>query len=141
MTQILGVAEAVLYVQDLAKARVFYTSVLGLPVSSDFGDACFLQTGQNSTLILFEIDKLEKRVSIIPGHGARGRGHIAFAIPAAEMDVWRKRLLDHGVAIEHEQDWPLGTHSLYFRDPDENSVELIDAAHYRKTWEKLEGNS
>lgn len=138
MTQILGVAEAVLYVQDLATARTFYEDVLGLPVSSDYGSACFLQTGPNSTLILFEIDKLEKRVSLIPGHGARGRGHVAFAIPPEEMDAWRQRLLDHGVAIEHEQDWPLGTHSLYFRDPDENSVELIDSTHYRKTWEKLE---
>ena len=34
----------------------------------------------------------------------------------------------NGLAIEHEQRWPFGTHSIYFRDPDNNSVELIDEA-------------
>jgi catechol 2,3-dioxygenase-like lactoylglutathione lyase family enzyme len=136
MTQILGVAEAVLYVGDLAPARAFYTEVLGLPVTADFGDACFLQTGPDSTLILFELDKLEQRESVIPAHGARGQGHVALAIPPQEMAAWRQRLLAHGVEIEHEQDWPLGTHSLYFRDPDENSLELIDGRHYPQIWEK-----
>ena len=34
MTQILGVAEAVLYVQELARARQFYVDVLDLPVTA-----------------------------------------------------------------------------------------------------------
>jgi catechol 2,3-dioxygenase-like lactoylglutathione lyase family enzyme len=139
MTQVLGVAEAVLYVQDMAPARAFYANVLGLPITADFGDSCFLQTGPDSTLILFELDKLEQRESVIPAHGARGQGHVALSIPPEEMDAWRQRLLTHGVDIEHEQDWPLGTHSLYFRDPDDNSVELIESTHYRKVWKKLEG--
>lgn len=134
---ILNVAEAVLYVKELARAREFYTSVLGLPVSADFGDACFLQTGPNSTLILFELAKLEQRESVIPAHGARGRGHVALAIPPEAMDGWRERLRQHGVEIEHEQDWPQGTHSIYFRDPDENSLELIDGRHYPRVWERL----
>lgn len=136
MTRILGVAEAVLYVQDLARARPFYTAVLDLPVTAEFDDACFLQTGPDSTLILFEIGKLETRESAIPGHGARGQSHVALAIPSEEMDAWRQRLLANDVEIEHEQDWPLGTHSLYFRDSDKNSLELIDGSHYRRIWEK-----
>jgi len=138
MTGILGVAEAVLYVSDLERAAQFYTEALGLPVTAAFEDARFLQTGQNSSLILFDINKLEKRQSPIPGHGARGRGHVALAIPATEMDAWRRRLLAHGVEIEHEQDWPQGTHSIYFRDPSDNSVELIDGHHYTQVWERLE---
>lgn len=138
MTTILNVAEAVLYVKDLGRARPFYTSVLGLPVTNDFGDACFLQTGPNSTLILFELEALEQRVSVIPAHGAHGRGHVAFAIEPGEMDAWRARLQAHGVEIEHEQDWPLGTHSIYFRDPDDNSLELIDRHHYPLTWARLQ---
>ena len=31
----------------------------------------------------------------------------------------------HHVAIEHEEAWERGGHSLYFRDPAGNSVELI----------------
>ena len=137
MTQILGVAEAVLYVQDMAQARQFYTTVLGLPVSADFGDACFLQTGKQSTLILFELDKLLSRQSVIPAHGAQGSGHVALAIPPEAMSTWRTRLQEHGVPIEHEQDWSQGTHSIYFRDPDNNSIELIDGRHYERVWARL----
>lgn len=136
MTTILGVAEAVLYVEDLARARAFYEEVLGLPVTLAFDDACFLQTGRDSTVILFDREKLKTRESVIPDHGASGRGHVALAIPAEEMDAWRRRLQAHGVEIEHEQEWPQGTHSLYFRDPDDNSLELIDGRHYPQIWDK-----
>lgn len=130
MTRILNLAEAALYVSDLDRAVNFYTQVLELPVTARFEDAGFLQTGPDSTLILFDLEKLERRKSPIPAHGAHGRGHVALAVPAEEMSAWRNRLITHGVAIEHEQDWPQGTHSIYFRDPDGNSLELIDARHY-----------
>jgi catechol 2,3-dioxygenase-like lactoylglutathione lyase family enzyme len=139
MTQILALAEAAVYVSDLERAVRFYTEVLDLPVAARFADACFLQTGPHSTLILFDLAALEERESPIPGHGARGRGHVALAVPAGEMDAWRVRLRAHGVAVEHEQDWPQGTHSIYFRDPDENSLELIDGRHYPQIWAGLAG--
>ncbi|MEM7112903.1 MAG: VOC family protein [Chloroflexota bacterium] len=139
MTTILSVAEAVLYVSDLGRAKAFYEEVLGLPVTAVFGDeSCFLQTGPNSTIILFAYDKLQDRVSIIPSHGAKGPGHVALAIPADEMDAWRQRLVAHNVEIEHEQDWSRGTHSIYFRDPDNNSLELIDGQHYPLAYERLQ---
>lgn len=131
MTQILRIAEAVLYVDDLPEATAFYQEVLQLPLTMSFGDASFLQTGRNSTLILFDRLKLRQRESAIPAHGADGQGHVAFAVPASEMIAWRRRLRALGVEIEHEQDWPQGTHSIYFRDPAGNSVELIDDDHYR----------
>ena len=137
-TEILGVAEAVLYVSDVPRAAKFYTEVLGLPVSSQFEDAVFLQTGQNSTLILFDAEKIKTRQSVIPAHGAQGQGHVCLAVPPEQLDGWRARLLAHQVAIEHEQDWSLGTHSIYFRDPDGNSLELMDGRHYRRVWRKLQ---
>ena len=137
MTEIKGLAEAALYVEDLAKSMSFYRDVLGLPETAVFDDAVFLQTGPQATLILFDINKLEQRISVIPGHGARGQGHVALSISAPDMDAWRKRLLAHNVPIEHEQTWPLGTHSIYFRDPDNNSVELIEDSHYPMIWERL----
>lgn len=138
MTTISGLAEAAVYVANLEKARAFYKEVLGLVETAVFADAAFLQTGPHSTLILFDREKLTNRDSVIPGHGADGPGHFALAIPPEEMDAWRARLEAHGVAIEHEQDWPQGTHSLYFRDPDQNSLELIDATHYPQIWGKAD---
>lgn len=138
MTTILGVAEAVLYVSDLDRAADFYTDILGLPLTASFNEARFLQTGRNSTLILFDVEGIRKRQSVIPSHGAVGEGHIALAVPAWEMDAWRERLSARGITIEHEQDWPQGTHSIYFRDPEGNSLELIDDSHYGRIWDRLQ---
>jgi catechol 2,3-dioxygenase-like lactoylglutathione lyase family enzyme len=138
MTQIVGIAEAVLYTKDLDRATQFYTEVLGLRLAASFEESRFLQTGSQSTLILFDVRGIKERVSPIPRHGARGEGHVAFAVAATEMDAWRERLLAHGVQIEHEQEWSIKTHSIYFRDPDQNSLELIDANHYRLVWQWLE---
>ncbi len=51
---------------------------------------------------------------------------MALAIAPDDMTEWRARLQAHGVEIEHEQTWSQGSHSLYFRDPDDNSLELIE---------------
>jgi catechol 2,3-dioxygenase-like lactoylglutathione lyase family enzyme len=136
--EIEGVAEAALYVSDLSRAKDFYHRVLGLPVSAEFDGVCFLQTGPHSTLILFDREVLKNRESEIPGHGSVGEGHVALAVPAGAMDAWRQRLAEHGTEIEHEQDWSQGTHSIYFRDPDHNSLELIDSDHYRRIWKRLQ---
>ena len=131
------VAEAVLYVDNLPRATRFYCEVLGLPVAMSFGDASFLQTGPQSTLILFDRQKLAERESTIPAHGATGRGHVALAVPPEQLDEWRVRLEECGVAIEHEQRWPAGTRSIYFRDPEGHSLELIDGLHYPRMWARL----
>lgn len=134
MPHISRIAEAILYVDDLSQATAFYQDVLQLPLTASFNDASFLQTGRDSTLILFDRQRLRQRESVIPAHGSDGPGHVAFAVPASEMGAWRRRLQEHEVAIEHEHDWPQGTHSIYFRDPAENSVELIDDDHYRRVY-------
>lgn len=137
MGEILGIAEAVLYVDNLPQAVDFYQTVLDLPLTISFDDAAFLQTGPDSTLILFDRAQLNARQSAIPSHGTTGPGHVALAVPRAEMEHWRERLTEHDVEIEHEQHWPQGTFSLYFRDPAGNSVELIDSAHYPARWRQL----
>ncbi len=136
-----NIAEAVLYVDDLPEATRFYQEVLGLPLSLSFEDASFLQTGVRSTLILFDRARLKRRQSAIPHHGAEGPGHVAVAVPHESLAAWRRRLAEHGVAVEHEQSWPQGTHSVYFRDPAGNSVELIDDRHYPRVWERIPGSS
>jgi hypothetical protein len=46
-------------------------------------------------------------------------------IAAEDLGAWRIRLNEQGVRIEHEESWPHGGYSLYFRDPADNAVELV----------------
>ena len=66
----------------------------------------------------------------VPTHGARGAGHVAFAVEEAEIPAWRERLERLGVEVESEVEWPRGGRSLYLRDPAGNSVELAP----RRIW-------
>lgn len=79
-------------------------------------------------LLLFQRDATRTAVpmgdGIIPAHGTTGAGHMAFRIHADEIEAWRARLAAANVPLESEIEWPQGGHSLYFRDPAGNSLEL-----------------
>ena len=62
----------------------------------------------------------------VPSHGARGPGHVCFAMARSDIDALRVRLIAAGVAPDAEFDWPNGAHSLYVRDPAGNSVEFAE---------------
>lgn len=64
----------------------------------------------------------------IPLHGTTGPSHLAFGIHQQELEEWRLHLLSKDVPIESEVTWPTGGHSIYFRDPAGNSLELATPA-------------
>jgi catechol 2,3-dioxygenase-like lactoylglutathione lyase family enzyme len=76
--------------------------------------------------LVFNPDQTEKEKS---AHGCRGRGHVAWGVPAGELDAWRHWLEGEGVAVKVVE-WPEGTRSLYFSDPAGNSLELTSP----QTW-------
>ena len=124
MTSGLQILETCLYVDDLAVAEAFYRDVLGLKViRRKTGRHVFFQCGQ-SMLLIFDPRATGRPESSVPPHGATGDGHIAFAIPDREIDRWREQLDVNGVTIERKVNWPQGGHSLYFRDPAGNSLEI-----------------
>ena len=124
-----GVLETALYVDDLAIAEQFYTSLLGLEKHSlDPQRHLFYYCG-SGMLLLFLVGATNHRGLVIgggeiPAHGAVGPGHVAFRIWASEIEPWKARLAAAGVPLETEIVWPQGGHSLYFRDPSGNSLEL-----------------
>lgn len=125
-----AILETSLYVSDLAGAIAFYRDVLGLRKMDDFpgGRGAAFQVGTGpSVLLLFRAD-ITLQGGTFPPHGTTGAGHVAFMVGADEMDDWRKRLREHGVAIERELAFGENPPSLYFRDPDDNSIELAVAA-------------
>jgi catechol 2,3-dioxygenase-like lactoylglutathione lyase family enzyme len=130
-----GVIETCLYVDDLAAAEQFYTRLFGLEVlAREPRRHCFFRCG-SGVLLLFNPERTSSEPAEVGGvriplHGARGAGHVALAMEDGEIAAWRARLAERGVAIEAEVRWPNGGHSLYFRDPAGNSVELVT----RRTW-------
>ena len=121
------ILETCLYVDDLEGAEAFYSGLLGLEVHSrDAGRHLFLRCGENM-LLLFRAEATERPHRSVPVHGARGPGHIAFAVTAPEIEAWRSKLEGAGVEIEKELRWPGGGASIYFRDPAGNSLEFATA--------------
>lgn len=117
------VLETILYVDDLEAAERFYGGPLGLALNSrKEGLFAFFRIG-DAMLLLFE-PGASRRSRGVPAHGAEGPGHACFAVAEDELDGWKGRLEAAGVAIEHEQDWPRGGRSFYFRDPAGNSLEI-----------------
>ena len=117
--------ETGIYADDLDRAERFYHDVLGLRVwGKEAGRHVFFQVGDRDMLLVFRAETT-LRGEHLPAHGTRGPGHFALGIAPADLDAWRQWLQQHQVAIEHEESWPHGGHSLYFRDPAGNSLELI----------------
>ena len=123
------VLESCLYATDLDAAERFYVDVLGLErYSAAAGRHVFFRVG-DGMFLLFNPARTSGEPSrvngaIVPAHGATGPGHVAFAIPDAEIPTWRAKLEAAGVEIESEVTWPRGGRSLYVRDPAGNCVEL-----------------
>lgn len=127
----LRVLETCLYARDLGAAADFYERVLGLDrVSEAEGRHVFFRCA-DAMVLLFDPDRTAVPDGDVPPHGARGPGHVAFAIREEEMAAWRARLRQGGVEIEQEVRWPGGGSSIYVRDPAGNSVELATAAIWR----------
>jgi len=124
------VAETALYVDDLARARAFYRDVLGLaPMGADGARLASFDAGAATVLLLFQrgatVEGFDFPGGRIPPHDGSGPAHVAFAIEASDVEAWAERLATHGVALESRVRWSRGGESLYFRDPDGHSVELV----------------
>lgn len=121
----IGVVETSLYVLDLERAERFYLDVLQLErIGREPGRHAFFRVGEASMLLLFRAEST-LRGDHFPHHGASGPGHAALGITEADWPFWETRLAERSIPIEKVIHWPRGGRSMYFRDPDGNSLELI----------------
>jgi catechol 2,3-dioxygenase-like lactoylglutathione lyase family enzyme len=123
-----GVLETALYVDDMARARGFYETALGLaPMFTDERLTAY-PVGGRSALLVFLRGSTTETVHLpggtIPPHDGTGPLHCAFSIAAADLPAWETRLAAAGIAIEGRTEWPRGSVSIYFRDPDGHLLEL-----------------
>ena len=128
MPSLIGIIETSLYVDDLERASRFYEEIFGLePLDGDDRFRAYGVGGQ-SVLLLFKRGASNRFTKLpfgqIGPHDGSGPLHFAFAIPAHELAAWEKHLSTRRIEIETRIQWPRGGTSLYFRDPDNNLVEL-----------------
>ena len=123
-----GVLETALYVDDMARARRFYETALGLaPMFTDERLTAY-PVGGRSALLVFLRGSTTETVHLpggtIPPHDGAGGLHCALAVAAADLPAWEARLAEHAIPIEGRTRWPRGSVSIYFRDPDGHLLEL-----------------
>ena len=131
--------EAALYVDDLDAARQFYRDHLGLQLFHEVsGRHMFFALGP-SVLLIFNPTATAQPPGNpqmpVPPHGARGPGHVCFAMNREEIAAMETRLRAAGVEIDTRFDWPNGARSLYVRDPAGNSVEFAEPW----LWDEMKG--
>jgi catechol 2,3-dioxygenase-like lactoylglutathione lyase family enzyme len=128
MLTITGILETALYVDDLARAVHFYEDLFGFARMASDDRFCAFNVANRDVLLLFKTGGSTRPIQlpggVVPPHDGRGPVHFAFAIPAADFDLWLERLRARKIKIESIIEWPLGGRSLYFLDPDGNLVEL-----------------
>ena len=130
--RVMHIAEVGLRVKDLAQMVGFYQEVLGLEIVRAYPKHVFLKAGELDSplgrgghpqlLVLFDRDlRLEIDLTTLD--------HLAFEIPLDEFETERMRLPGMGLEFV-EKTWSseyawLRARSLFFDDPEGNTVELI----------------
>jgi catechol-2,3-dioxygenase len=134
MRKVARVLETAVYAEDLARLSGFYRQVFGFKPLVDTPRLCALDVGGASVLLLFQSGATGEGLSTgggwIPPHYGSGATHFAFAVELEDLSWWENHLASNGVAIESRVTWERGGKSLYFRDPEDHSVELVT----RGTW-------
>lgn len=140
MGSIRGIAELVLNVRDIAAMERFYTGVLGLAVHSRHPETdptiVFIATadleppfGLGHPQVLALIDPARHPPAIgrfdAPERRRSTLNHFAFEIDAADYDAEVDRLNGLGIETELVKFPHMRAKAIFFRDPEDNTVELI----------------
>ena len=124
MADMTALLHAGLMVSNLARAKAFYESVLGLAPYPNRPDLPYPGEwydlgGGGQQLDLMQLDNPDAD-SIRPEHGGRDR-HIALAV--RDMAALKSRLDAAGVKYTASQS---GRAALFCRDPDANTLEFVE---------------
>ncbi|HEV2786491.1 MAG TPA: VOC family protein [Solirubrobacteraceae bacterium] len=122
-----GVLETTLYHDSDAREAMerFYGELLGLDAVSRWEDGIAFRVGAG-VLLVFDRERLATRGGPIADHGTSGPGHACLLARGDAYEQLRERISGGGVAIVHDQQWPRGGRSFYFKDPAGNLLEVAD---------------
>ena len=134
------IKETCLYVTDLNATKAFYSGKLGLELIAFLEDNHVFFRAGSSVLLCFIADVSKNKTHIPPHHG-EGDIHFALEVDAADYDASKREVLAAGIEIEQEVNWNIGMHSFYFRDPDNNLVEIVQTGFWEQLVVKPSGTS
>lgn len=110
--------ETSLVVADLDRGRAFYERVFGLDTVITDNGVVGLQLPNGSVLLLFSATAPHP-----VEHGPLSP-HVRFSVPHGTLQAWDRHLMMNGVVVESRVMGQDGASSLFFRDPDQNSLEV-----------------
>lgn len=123
--RVTALLHAGLLVSDLARAKIFYESVLGLTRHPNRPDLPYpgewYDLGGGQQLHLMQLANPDAG-SVRPEHGGRDR-HIALAV--GDMAALKRRLDAAGVTHTASKS---GRAALFCRDPDMNTLEFVEVS-------------
>lgn len=120
--QLDALLEVALYVDDVERSAGFYQALFGFKIIAS--DERLYAVGVADRQVLLLCKRTASATLPLAAHDATGQQHVAFAVPASDLELWETRLLQQGVAIEETRHWARGGVSMYFRDPDGHLIEL-----------------
>ena len=122
MIQATGIDHLVLHVSDVARARKFYTDVLGMTVYRENDHQVFLHAGQQG-VALFQ----KTGGALLTGNDLN---HLALNVASGTYDSLKTDLEKHGVAVSGR---PGDDRCIYFSDPDGHRLQLMVRDDGRRT--------
>lgn len=116
-------AETSLNVENLERSRQFYQRVFGLKVLLEEDRLVGLELPGSAVLMLAAGYDPKN-----PPRAGEVATHLSFSVAPHVLLEWERHLMMNGVVIEARIMQAHGGISLYFRDPDEHSLEVATSA-------------
>jgi catechol 2,3-dioxygenase-like lactoylglutathione lyase family enzyme len=115
MIQASGIDHIVLHVNDVERAKTFYTDVLGMTVYRENERQVFLHAGRQGVALF-------KKRDDTPLTAGNELNHLALSVATGTYEALKGELEKHGVAVTGR---PGEDRCIYFRDPDGHRLQLM----------------
>mgnify|MGYP001594858506 CR=1 FL=1 len=115
MIQVSGINHIVLHVRDVARAKQFYTELLGMTVYRENPGQVFMHCGHQGVALFAKRDDT-------PLTTGNDLNHLALDITTGTYDTIKAELEQHGVEVSGR---PGDPHCIYFHDLDGHRLQLM----------------
>lgn len=115
MIQVSGINHIVLHVRDVARAKQFYTELLGMSVYRETSSQVFMHCGHQGVALF-------AKQGDTPFTTGNDLNHLALDITEGTYDAIKSELEKHGVEVSGR---PGDPHCIYFHDLDGHRLQLM----------------